>query len=174
MGLAVRTDAGEVEIGTESCFQELVAKLRDPEPQVRLLAVCGLAASGDERAVLHVVLALEDPDAAVRERAAMALGKIGDPRAAPALLAAATDTDRALHRAAVAALGELGPVAIDLLAEELRSVDAADRVRAAIALGETRDVAAVAPLTVALEDGDPEVRRRAREALEKIRESRVF
>jgi HEAT repeat protein len=68
----------------------------------------------------------------------------------------------------------LGPVAIDVLTRELSCSDPGDRVRAALALGETRDVAAVEPLTRALEDADPTVQAKAREALEKIRESRVF
>jgi HEAT repeat protein len=43
-----------------------------------------------------------------------------------------------------------------------------------VALGETRDVTAVGPLAKVLNDQDEEVRVRAREALEKIRESSVF
>jgi HEAT repeat protein len=43
-----------------------------------------------------------------------------------------------------------------------------------IALGETRDIAAVGPLAEVLDDDDEEVRARARESLEKIRETRVF
>ena len=43
-----------------------------------------------------------------------------------------------------------------------------------VALGETRDVSAVGPLAEVLSDEDEEVRARAREALEKIRETRVF
>ena len=56
----------------------------------------------------------------------------------------------------------------------MRCSDPADRVEAAIALGETRELAALEPLTAALEDEDPAVRTRVREALEKIRESPVF
>jgi HEAT repeat protein len=63
---------------------------------------------------------------------------------------------------------------VGVLAEELRSGAPADRVRAAIALGETRTIAALEALTLALEDEDPTVRIRAREAVEKIRETPVF
>jgi HEAT repeat protein len=168
MSTAVRTEAGEVEVGTESCFRHLVETLGDPDPRARLVAVCGLAASGDARAVDHILSALEDEHPAVRERAAVALGRIGDRRAAPGLLAAVQRPDAALHRAAIAALGELGPVAVDVLEAELGCSDPKDRVGAAIALGETRDMSAVDPLTGALEDPDPTVRFHAREALDKI------
>ena len=172
--MQVRTEAGEVEVGTEECFRNLVDSLGDPDPKVRQLAVCGLAASGDERALEHIGTALDDEDADLRQRAAMALGRLGDRRAAPLLIAVAERDDPPLHRAAILALGELGPVGIDVLAREIACREPADRICAAIALGETRDVAAVEPLTPALKDEDATVRARAREALEKIRESRVF
>ena len=104
----------------------------------------------------------------------LALGKLGDVRAAPPLIEAVRGTDHPLRRAAIAALGELGVVGVGVLAEVLRDGEPADRVRAAIALGETRDMSAVEPLTAALKDEDPTVRARAQEALEKIRESPVF
>lgn len=173
--MLVRTEVGEVELGTEACFRRLVEGLDDPDARVRRLSVCGLAASGDPRAVEHLITALRDPDAMVRERAAIALGRLGDQRAVPALREAAErEDDSPLHRAALLALGELGPIAIDLLVRELCCPDVHDRIRAVIALGETRDVAAVEPLTRALEDEDEAVRVRAREALERLRESPVF
>ncbi len=172
--MEVRTELGEIQIGTEECFQHLAEALHDPDPKIRRLAVCGLAASGDARAVDLLDGTLADEDEDVRTRAAMALGRLGDRRAAPALVRAAQGSDPALHRAAILALGELGPVAVDLLADELHCREPADRVRAAIALGETRDLSAVEPLTEALDDRDATVRLRVREALEKIRESPVF
>jgi HEAT repeat protein len=174
--MEIRTEAGEVEVGTEQCFRHLIEGLRDPDPRVRRLAVCGLAAAGDTRAVEPLAAVLTDTaeDEEVRCRAAMALGKLGDDGAAPALTKAVRGPDHALHRAAILALGALGPVGIDLLAEELRCAEASDRVRAAIALGETRNLAAIEPLTARLDDEDPTVRARVREALEKIRESPVF
>jgi HEAT repeat protein len=173
--MLVRTEVGEIEVGTEECFQRLIAELEDPDPRVRRVAVCGLAASGHPRAVEHIIRALRDPDVAVRERAAVALGRIGDRRAAPALAEAAVrEDDPAVHRAALLSLGELGPVALEVLVRELHCREVADRICAAIALGETRDIAAAEPLVEALKDEDETVRIRAREALEKIRESPVF
>ncbi len=169
----VRTEAGEVRVGTEACLRNLLDALGDEDPKVRRLAVCGLAASGDTRAVEPLIGALGDADEDVRTRAALALGKLGDRRAAPALVRAALGDDPPLHRAAVLALGELD-AGLDVLARALGSREPAERIRAAIALGETHDVAAVAALTEALDDPDPGVRHHVREALEKIRETRVF
>lgn len=121
--MQVRTEAGEVELGTEECFQHLVEGLEDHDPRVRRLAICGLAASGDPRAVEHIMRALGDEDPELRQRAAMALGKLGDPRAAPVLIEAAEQSDPPLHRAAILALGELGPVGISVLAKEVRCED---------------------------------------------------
>jgi HEAT repeat protein len=169
----VRTEVGEVQVGTEACFQHLLESLRDPDPKVRSLAVCGLAAAGDIRAVGALIGTLDDVDPEIRRRAAVALGKLGDRTAASALRQAARGTDVDLHRAAIMALGELD-AGLDVLAESIKDGDPAERARAAIALGETHDVNAIPPLTDALTDDDPTVRSRAREALEKIGESPVF
>jgi HEAT repeat protein len=168
----VRTEAGEVRVGTEGCFRKLLEALDDEDPKVRRLAVCGLAACGDARAIDSLIERLSDPDEDIRTRVAVALGKIGDRRAAPALVAAASGDDLPL-RAAILALGELD-AGLDILAGALEDPDPAVRIRAAIAFGETHDVGAVGPLTKALEDENPRVRHHALEALEKIRESPVF
>ncbi len=174
MGMEIRTEEGRVRVGTEECYRNLVEGLRDERVHVRLLAVCGLAASGDPRSVEHLIGALRDEHVEVRTRAAFALGRLGEAQAAPYLIEAARSDDPELHCAAITALGELGEVAVGVLAEELRTGGPADRVRAAIALGETRTIAALEHLTAALEDEDPTVRARAREAVEKIRETPVF
>lgn len=169
----IRTEFGEVAVGTDACFDHLVACLSDPDPATRCLAVCGLASSGDARAVDLLIGVLDDPEAEVRARAALALGRLGDRRVGPALVDAASRADPALHRASLMALGELD-AGLDVLAVALRDGDPNERARAAVALGETHDTDAIPPLTDALLDDDPAVRMCAREALEKIRESRVF
>jgi HEAT repeat protein len=171
----VRTEVGEVRVGTEECFHNLLSALDDEDPKVRRLAVCGLAACacGGERALDALIERLSDPDGDIRMRVAVALGKIGDRRAAPALVRAASGDDLPLRRVAILALGELD-AGLDVLADALHDPDPAVRIRAAIAFGETHDVVAVTPLTQALEDENPGVRHHVREALEKIRESRVF
>jgi HEAT repeat protein len=169
----VRTEVGEVRVGTEECFRNLLEALDDEDPKVRRLAVCGLAACGGSRALDALIERLGDPDEDIRMRVAVALGKIGDRRAAPALVRAASGDDLPLRRVSILALGELD-AGLDVLAEALRDPDPAVRIRAAIAFGETHDVVAVTPLTQALDDENPGVRHHVRDALEKIRESRVF
>jgi len=132
VGVEIRTEEGPVRVGTEECFQHLVEALSDPNPRIRKLGICGLAAAADTRSAEHIMTLVGDTDLEVRTRAIMALGRLGDARAAPALIDAARSGDPDVHRAAIAALGELGPVAVELLAAELRSKDPADRVRAAI------------------------------------------
>jgi HEAT repeat protein len=174
VGMEVRTEEGSVRVGTEECFQHLAAGLRDPSVHVRLLAVCGLAASGDQRCVGLLVGALADEAVEVRTRAAFALGRVGDATAAPPLIEAARGEDPELHRAAITALGELGDIAVDELTRELAGAGPGDRVRIVMALGETRALRALDALTAALEDPDATVRARARESIEKIRETPVF
>jgi HEAT repeat protein len=174
VGMEVRTEEGPVRVGTEECFQHLSAGLRDPSVHVRLLAVCGLAASGDRRSIELLIGSLGDEAVEVRTRAAFALGRIGDRTAAPPLIEAARGEDPELHRAAITALGELGEVAVDELARELAESGPGDRVRIVMALGETRTLTALDALTAALQDPDATVRTRARESIEKIRETPVF
>jgi HEAT repeat protein len=169
----IRTEFGDVQVGTEACFDHLVRCLDDPDPATRCLAVCGLASSHDARAVDHLVRMLDDPAPEVRSRAALALGKLGERHAGPALVEAARRADPGLHQASIMALGELDS-GLGVLSGALRAGDPWERVRAAVALGETRDVEAIPPLTDALLDDDAAVRVCAREALEKIRESPVF
>jgi HEAT repeat protein len=175
VGMEVRTEEGSVRVGTEECFQHLAAGLRDTSVHVRLLAVCGLAASGDRRATPLLIGALADESVEVRTRAAFALGRVGDATAAPPLIRAARGEDPELHRAAITALGELGEIAVDELSRELaEAVGPGDRVRIVLALGETRTLKALDALAAALQDPDPTVRVRARESIEKIRETPVF
>jgi HEAT repeat protein len=174
MGTEVRTEEGSVRVGTEECFQHLAAGLRDPSVHVRLLAVCGIAASRDPRSIPLLIGSLADESVQVRTRAAFALGRVGDATAAPPLIDAARGEDPELHRAAITALGELGEIAVDELAREMTEAGPGDRVRIVIALGETRTLRALDALTAALEDPDPTVRVRARESIEKIRETPVF
>jgi HEAT repeat protein len=116
---------------------------------------------------------LDDPAPEVRSRAALALGKLGHRAAGPALVEAARRADPGLHQASIMALGELDS-GLGVLSAAIRAVDPLERARAAVALGETRDVEAIPPLTDALLDDAAAVRVCSREALEKIRESPVF
>ncbi|MBE3097665.1 MAG: MFS transporter [Planctomycetes bacterium] len=67
---------------------DIVARLSDPDPEVREEAARALGRIGesDAEAVDALMKRLRDPQSTIRPDAAAALGQIGDPRAIPALL----------------------------------------------------------------------------------------
>ncbi|MGZ8606025.1 MAG: HEAT repeat domain-containing protein, partial [Actinomycetota bacterium] len=143
-------------------------------PHVRGAAAFALGRLGELHGVGPLVTLLQDPIDDVRCRAAVALGLIGSLSVLRTTSESPDPDERTIRWAAIQALGNLGAVAVECLAKALRLGPAAERARVVMALGETREVTAVGPLAEVLNDDDPDVRARAREALEKIRESRVF
>jgi HEAT repeat protein len=160
--------------GGEEATNALLGALHNPFAQVRGAAAFALGRLGELRGVGPLVTLLQDPSDEVRCRAAVALGLIGSVSVLRTTSESQDPEDRTIRWAAIQALGNLGPPAVDCLAKALRHGPASERPRVVIALGETRDVAAVGPLAEVLNDDDEEVRARARESLEKIRETRVF
>lgn len=159
--------------GGDAVVTALLGTMHDPYAQVRGAACFALGRIGDLRAVGPLVSALQDQADEVRCRAAVALGLIGS---VSVLRTTETEDeeDATIRWAAIQALGNLGPPAVDCLAKALRHGPKRERAKVVVALGETRDVSAVGPLAEVLNDEDPEVQARAREALERIRETRVF
>jgi HEAT repeat protein len=141
---------------------------------VRGAAAFALGRLGDLHAVGPLVSTLQDPSDEVRCRAAVALGLIGSVSVLRSTEEAVEPEDVTIRWAAIQALGNLGRPAVDCLAKALKQGPKRERARVVVALGETRDVTAVGPLAEVLNDQDPEIRARAREALEKIRETQVF
>ena len=160
--------------GGDPVVKALLGALHDPHPPIRGAAAFSLGRIGDLRAVGPLVGMLQDPNDDVRCRASVALGLIGSLSILRSLEEAEEPEDTTIRWAAIQALGNLGHPAVDCLAKALKHGPRVDRVRVVVALGETRDVTAVGPLAEVLDDEDQGVRERAREALEKIRESRVF
>lgn len=152
----------------------LLGALQDPFAQVRGAAAFALGRLGDLRGVGPLVSLLQDPSDEVRCRAAVALGLIGSVSVLRTTSEAEDPRERTIRWAAIQALGNLGPPAVECLAKALRQGPRRERARVVVALGETRDVSAVGPLAEVLNDEDDEVRVRAGEALERIRETRVF
>ena len=163
-----RSEGGEHVVGV------LLGALHDPFAQVRGAAAFALGRLGDLRAVGPLVSTLQDPSDEVRCRAAVALGLIGSVSVLRSTTEAVEPEDVTIRWAAIQALGNLGRPAVDCLAKALKQGPKGERARVVVAPGETRDVTAVGPLAEVLNDQDEEVRIRAREAIEKIRESRVF
>ncbi len=136
--------------GSEEAIEPLIVAAGDPEPAVRLGAVHSLAVLGfrtrQGRVVRPVEYALEDPSPEVRREAAMALG---------AWLAGMVDDGRTVS-ALIKALKDADPEVAD---------------RAAFALGNIYERSGrydlARPLLEARDDGDPAVRQRVNDILEK-------
>src|SRR4051812_21530878 len=91
-------------------------QLRDPEPEVRQLALIELEETLDHAALGPLLEALSDEDATVRRLAIERLEDLGDPRAAAPLVAALTDPTDDVREAAAMALRELrDPAALEPL-----------------------------------------------------------
>ncbi|MGZ5290700.1 MAG: HEAT repeat domain-containing protein [Actinomycetota bacterium] len=160
--------------GGDHVAHALLGALHHTSPHVRGAAAFALGRLGELHGVGPLVTLLQDPIDDVRCRAAVALGLIGSLSVLRTTSESPDPDERTIRWAAIQALGNLGAVAVECLAKALRLGPAAERARVVMALGETREVTAVGPLAEVLNDDDPDVRARAREALEKIRESRVF
>jgi HEAT repeat protein len=110
---------------------------------------------------------VEESDPGTRYLAAIALSKIGDEAEAalPALLIALRADDMYLRMAVTGALIAIGRPALPGLVRALFDNNAAVRRASAKALGKIGDRDTIKPLTVALKDGDPGVRKFAQEAI---------
>lgn len=141
----------------------VVAKLTDPDPDVRFQFAHVLGKLGDPTAVPELARLLEDKDPRVAAKAAQSLGALGGSEAAEALvrtLGGAPSPD-----AVVSALGAVGRDAVAHLLVAIEDDDATVRARAAEALGFIGDERAASALVVALSDSSSLVRYEALVAL---------
>jgi HEAT repeat protein len=90
-----------------SDIDELAARLADPDPAVRRVAVMELADTALPEAIGHIGSALKDQSAEVRLQAAIALGEFDGPLAAEALAIGLQDADSRVAQAAADSLAEL-------------------------------------------------------------------
>lgn len=173
----------------------LIAALKSPDEDVRMVAVESLAKYGDDaadalisvlgdpsarvraadaealgkircgRAVPGLSGLLFDPDEEVRCAAASALGAIGDIQAFAPLARLFSDDYESVRKAAVSAVAALGGPALPYLLRLLSHENPKIRAGASSALGATGARAAAAPLAVLFADPDPEVRENAAHAV---------
>ncbi len=87
---------------------DVLARLDDPDPDVREEAARALGRTKSRESVEALVHRLLDPDSTIRIASANALGKIGDERAVPALIQALGTGSEELKEACIKALGNIG------------------------------------------------------------------
>lgn len=97
-------DSGSGEIAVD----EVIARLHDPDPEVRAEAARALGRIRAPEATEALIQELRDNTSSVRPEAAIALGRIGDRRALSHLLDALNDPSEELQDGAAWALGEIG------------------------------------------------------------------
>jgi HEAT repeat protein len=146
--------------------------VEDTDMEVRRAATgaLGLAAPENDIAVPALINALRDSAWQVREEAATTLGKFGYSNSIAAALRQAMEDDHwQVRLRAARSLGRLrDQSALPLLIESLLHPAGNLRREAAIALGEIGDARAIDALRAASADPDPEVRKAARLATERL------
>jgi len=169
---AVRREAVGVlgYLHAESALPRLMSTARnDEDSEVRLSAVGSLVYGQPETVAASLVDALADPHWQVRAEAAVALGKLGIDEAVPPLVAATSDDFWQVREKAAEALGKLRAVAaVDALGECTRDEVANLRKTAIGALGEIAHPNARPFVEAALRDPDPDVRKLARWARDRL------
>jgi MFS family permease len=96
--------------GTSSdlAMTDALARLDDPDAEVREEAARALGRIGSPEAVEALLARLRDPVSTIRPQAARALGRIGDSRAVPYLIEGLSSPSEELQDACAQALGEIG------------------------------------------------------------------
>ena len=163
-----------------------LGRTKDPRGVEVLIGILGEGAR-EQRAIVHEALSaidplwmisaaawkagagfladLSSPDVRTRGGAANALGIMKDPRAVEPLLLTLLDNNADLRHPAIDALRTMDR---QPLLSALARGNAELRIAAATALGELQEPEAVEPLSAALQDADPRVRRAAEDALSRI------
>ena len=133
--------------------------------ELEIIAQMGIQAVGP------LIDILSEGDPKTSPVAMGALERIGDQRAVEPIIALLDHGDWFVRNRAIAALSRLkGERAVDALCAELGNKESANRrYIIAQALGEIGHVKAIEPLTRALEDTDPDIRRSAASSLGQIR-----
>jgi HEAT repeat protein len=159
-----------------------ITALKDADPSVRIRAIDSLAEIADLRALNPLIEALNDEDSSVRMQAVRALGEINDSRAIdPLSYTSVKDADYYVREEAKKVLqwSTIGGNRVDARSSgpiigALTDADPDVRIRAAEALGQIKNAAAVDPLIVALNDGNSDVRRYSSWALGEVNDSRAI
>ncbi len=158
-------------IGSERAVDALIESLTDNNSNIRWEATGALGQIRAEKAVDPLITMLKDESAPVVYQASTALGRIGSPKALDPLIAALDVTNNWTRKAVVTALGDLGsekavdPLLLILEEEDLNVVVKREIMVTFLKIGSKKTLGA---LRKGLEDGDPEVRLYAKEALKRL------
>jgi HEAT repeat protein len=156
--------------GKESVMNELIGKLEDESPEVRLNSAKKLAEIGEE-AVKPLINLLKSDDANLRKYSTFALKTMGSEKATVPLISALEDDDFSVRKFAAKALGDLNSNdAVDPLIDLLKDDDWGVRIAATKALGDIGNEKAVDPIKKARRaaTGDKDYKKVANKSLKKI------
>ena len=138
-------------IGDPRAVEPLILMLKDPDWEVRDDVPIALARLADRRASKALIEAFKDEDRDVRGDSAWALSQIKDPNVTTRLIELLNDPDANVRQCAAMALdGARGTPVVEALCEAVLDTDSGVRHYAVRALGETKDSAALGPLSLAL------------------------
>ena len=152
----------------------LINALKDEDNDVWQSAQKALQDIGTP-AIDALIASLKDENLNVRRRAPYILGSIKNTRAILPLINALKDEDNDVWQSAQKALQDIGTPAIDALIASLKDENLNVREGAAYILGSIGNQRGADPLiNVLLNDQDPEVRKRALNALIALKDSRVI
>jgi len=160
---------------TESIRTALFDLLKDPNKNVRMAALEGLANMDIPVPAHFICKLLSDPDMMVQSKAIETLIKLNDASTVKYLMEYLQDESEYIRRAAVEVLNEVGDTrAIKDLLMALRDQDWWVRVRAADALGSIGGPRVVDAVLALIKDEDPFLRRTAVEILNTSKDDRAF
>lgn len=123
----------------DDTIDELIAKLKGNDPQIRAQAARQLGERADTRAVEPLIAALDDPDYIVRYMVPSILGKLGDVRVIKPLIGVLRDDEINIRNGGRLALKNFGKEAVPDLLEALQDPDPNLRYTIIDLLGEIRD-----------------------------------
>jgi hypothetical protein len=139
IGVLARTDSSERvartlrtidSLSDDLAVEQVLDRLRDPDPDVREEAIRALGRLRSREATDTLVEIVRDPGATNRVAAARALGRIGDERAIAQLVDAMDGASEELREACATAIGEIGGDASVKFLLGLLRADSSDSVAA--------------------------------------------